>query len=97
MRPSRLQTCGETTIGMRTAGKADNHHSCRATGSHTVFAILYDEALAGRRAQLFRRVEKEGRRRLSMPNEVSGIDMDTECRREACQSKLAVELVLLGG
>ena len=95
MRPSRLQTCGETTIGMRTAGKADNHHSCRATRSHTVFAILYDEALARRRAQLFRRVEKEVRRRLSMPNEVSGIDVGAKGGREACQLQLAVELVLL--
>jgi hypothetical protein len=95
--PCRFETCGETSIGMRAARKADDHHARRAPCSHTVLAILYDEAPGGRCVQPVSHVEKKVRRRLSICDEVGGIDVGPECGCEACQFKLAVELVLLRG
>ena len=95
MRPCRFETSGETPICMRAARKTDDHHPRRAPCSHTVFAILYDEAPGGRYVQLVCCVEKEIGCRLSIRDEVCGIDVGPEGGREACQSKLAVELLLL--
>lgn len=97
MRPCRFQTRGETSIGMRTAGKADNHHARRAPCPNAVFTVLYDKALCGRCVQFVCCVEKEIGRRLSIRDEVGGIDVSPECGREARQFQLAVELVLLRG